>query len=1587
MITGSHRNVGVGVAAVVLLLFVGVTVPGAVADSESDFTVVSIDADDAVEANGDLTVTTTIVNQGDVNDTQTIRLTDGAENVKDSERISLDPGESTTLQLTWENVPDREREIRPEIKTNDTSESTVVTVLWSNFEVSEIQPETEKLVQGETFTPSATVRNTGTEGDSQDISLSIAGTEYRVEPGVEMEPEGVTTVTFPDVKPDLDPGTYEYTIESADDSADGTLEVTAAANIVVDSITGVYQDETAVIDAVVRNDDEIAGEQSVTLTVDEREIDAKTVALDPGESSQVRFTYDPESLPLNATVSTARDTASLSMGTVVVESIEGTLEDGTANVEAVIANQDTVGAEQTIEFEVDGEVAKTETVFLEGGERQTLTFAHDPESLPINVTAFTDIDAASVRIGGVNIEAGPTVHDATPDVMAVDGSVTLTYTAAGENLDAAELRVHGPDGSLVFTDTVSGGVNAEYTLAASDLATFVEGAYDVTLWVRDDFGGRDTDTLEGAFEATATFDTGPAVETVTPDQPTVGEPITVDYAVTGTNLDSATLRVENSAGTVVLERPVPIGVGQETFELTDLDPLLDGNYDVTLAVTDVFGNVFSDTQEKGFIGMATFDTGPSVDSVSPDVVQVDNTLTLGYSAAGTNIASASIQIRGPEGETVFDRVVPQGTGQQVEINPRNIDGIREGPHDVTVTMTDVFGNTETTTRENAFEMAPVYNPDDADFGTTPSSTDGVVATYTGVAGDFVTVSVSLNELDEAYIIIGGDRAEDGEQSGAPLDILHVSGSATFMINTRLVGTDRPSEQVYIPLEGSVTSYEHAFGSDTPVSEAGVFSDIAFETEGYEQAATSLLEFRAATDSGQQARPLQPGSEISMVIAGGDSLVVTEDGFPDARYPLDRATITLTQPEITDVTTYRLPTGNADEQSFALDPSEIQELEPSGISGLLGSATQTDTIAENDRLLIEVEASGLWGALLDSIGGSARVLGENPALIDARNFRTLLDRREGIRLEMVHTNDGKNVGKTEANLFGAPLDEVSIITEPPLGSTPLETSRFYILVDTRGTDPFTPELEGGERFDIRMSYLPPEEEPYRFKTVAPGVLPAPFDPIQYSLRPEVYPYLPSGTPIQEETATIDVEERTVEYNNTDGEGNPIVPNTAGARLSGTTTMAPGTNLPVSIIIDVRDESTKVEISDISIAPDGSFDVQTDLSMLDPGAEVDIQFRAYQKLLDERQLTVVDEEDLSGNFTITEFSAESVVTLEDTFVETSAVITNTGLSTDTQTVELVLDGDVVANETLELDPEERRVLNFDNALTGLDPGQYPLEVRTDDDFAGRILVVEEADSVFQVRNVTATTAVEDGQPVVDFETRIRNIGALNGTESIELLVNGTVAGERNTSLLSGAETGFTFENELSDLEVGNYTLTVRTQYNERSVNVTLEEPSANLTITNVSVAETVQANETIEPAIQITNTGTMRDSGTVTTRLDGEILDESLVTLGPGENGTVSVPQTLLDDGPGEYTLRIETRDDERTVEIVVEATDDQTDTETSDDDNRDETDDDSGDDGTSSDGTDGDDTDGPTGIAIGAGRRAAIAGTAVVGAVHVLGYWV
>jgi len=999
-----------------------------------------------------------------------------------------------------------------------------------------------------------------------------------------------------------------------------------------------------------------------------------------------------------------------------------------------------------------------------------------------------------------------------------------------------------------------------------------------------------------------------------------------------------------------------------------------------------------------------------VHDASPDLVQVDEDVTITYTADGPGVSDGDVEIvfTHSSGTTMtFSGAAGESVEQEISLAPHDL---RPGPYNVTVRIADGPADTE----EDAFEIAPLYDPSDADFTTSASSASDAVATYRSVAGDFVEVSVSLTDADEAYILVGGNRDADATGLSPPMDILHVSESTTFLINTRLVGTDRPSEEVYVATEGAVTSYAHDLGPDA--EPAGVFSGLRFETEDYEHVADTLAEFRAEAGLSPQVRPLQPG-HYSLVIGSGDSFILNDDGIPDPRYPLDRASIELTQPRLGDVTTYTVPTGNANDVQFRTDPERIEDLTPENVDTVLGMATQTDTITKGDRLLIEVEANGLYGALFDSAGTPSMLTGdEDPGLVTGEQFAQLLGRPEGISFTLEHTSSDANKKPIQFDLADADPDNVAIVLDPPYGPNTADMGKFYVLVDTREPSPFSQELEGGEQFRLTMSYESDAGERYRFASAGLDELSPPFDPVT-----EQFPYFTVRDTTFSQTASIGFEETFVEYDRTTASGQPVVTNTSGVTISGTTNLAPGSNLPVKLVVDVRHRPITVEATELSIGEDGSFSAQVDLSNIDATDDVDIQFWAYQELLDERRLEVVTSEDATSRFRIASFTTESIVRANETFVDLSATVENTGLLAGTETVELLIDGAVVAERTVELGPNEAKTFHFENATADMEPGEYAVEVRTPDDRAGKLLIIEESNSFFEVATMRANATRTSSGTQVDFSTTIVNSGVINGTGIVELVVDGETVAERPLGLPVGGSETFSFEETLADLGPGEYVLTVITPDDSNSVTLTVPGSRPTFNITALDATTTVQQGETLDVTAAIRNTGTVSGNGTVALWLTNASLDERVVELGPGNETTLAFENYTVERDPGEYTLTLTTPHDERTVTLVVEGESsngtadesDGDDSATSDSDDGDETDgdDSSGDesDGNDSDGDDsGDGTgqdesvesstdpggedgsddagDGAGFLGLAVGSRAVLGGTAIVGAIHVLGYW-
>ena len=957
---------------------------------------------------------------------------------------------------------------------------------------------------------------------------------------------------------------------------------------------------------------------------------------------------------------------------------------------------------------------------------------------------------------------------------------------------------------------------------------------------------------------------------------------------------------------------------------------------------------------SSFFAAPAVQADPSIHEVLPEHLQADEELQVTYTAEPVDPANSTVTLRaiGPDDEIGFEET-DIDSGSDIEHTvPRDVlQDLRPGNHDLVLEIEDESGKTETTTETNAFEVGTIVDTDSASFDE---------LSFAGIAGDFVEVSVSLDDVDEAYILFGGDRpAAEPNMLDTPVDVLHVDGSTTFIANTRLIGTDRPSEEVYSPIDGTVTSYAHELGPDAEPD--GVFEDVRFENPEGERIAETLKEFRAESTGGVQPGPLEAG-RYSLVVGEGPAIVVRDDGIADPLFPFDRANIELTEPEIGEFNVSWLPEGNADQVGYEPDSDDLEELDPGDIDSLLDQAIESNTMAVDDRLLLEIEATGIWGAVVDTVheGG---VDDEQEELLSPAQFGDFFDLPEGIELTIEQQNVARNEPTTEFELFEADTSDVSYFTEPVLGTEILDLERFYIVVDTRIPGGVTEQLEDGDEFDITFS-VDGGDDYYDFSDITNSFKPDPFDPADGSQ----FPYF-DGKELREETLSII--DRELAYDRTGSDGRPVVTNATGQTISGTTTLHPESS-PIDIIIDQRFPPVTVESEDVTLDANGSFEIETDLSGIEADSDVDIQYRLFEATFDERSLHVLESEDEFAQFEVTELTTDSQLVDEEAVGEVTAEITNTGPLAGNETVSLAIDGTVQENKTLALDVEESETVTFDTA-SELGPGEHPITVETLTDSESQLLVVEDPSPVFTVANLTAEAPVVEGtlEPVLNMT--VANEGLIAGSETVEIAIdNETVTtedveiGPGGTEMLVSEGTETEFGDAVEALEPGEYTVTVTTPNETAHTTMVRESVGGTFEITDLSADSPVEVDEPISISLSVEHPGEQATTETIAIQFDGEPVTSESVELEPGETTTVETAHDGSSE-PGEYTVTATTATDEEETTVVVEESPADEDEPSEESPPTEEPDDDI------------------FGLALTPGR--VLGGTALIGAVYVLGYWV
>jgi hypothetical protein len=838
---------------------------------------------------------------------------------------------------------------------------------------------------------------------------------------------------------------------------------------------------------------------------------------------------------------------------------------------------------------------------------------------------------------------------------------------------------------------------------------------------------------------------------------------TISYTADGPDVDTVEITVTDPNGDLIDNTPKVVTSGsnqQTTVTFPTRKNLVEGKYDVRLEVEDDFGGQTSTQQSSAFIVPNTnkrpvVKSGPKINNITNTFVRAEEKVTINYSAAGRNVTNVILNVTDRNGDSVGStpKSVPAGVGQETTVTLPTRNSLVDDEYIVRLKLEDKFGRQATALRPNAFRVADIRRTD----STNEFSQDS----YRSPAGDFVQVEFST-DFDEAFLLIGGDK-QDGEANlQNHIDILHVTGDTDFVINTRLVGTDRPSEDVYIPIEGDVTSYAHSSigaAAGPQKRENTVFESVRFEGD-----ASSLAEFREQLGFTSRGAPLQ-ADRYRLVAGGTGTVMIRDQNIPDLRRPIDRSNLVLTQPELRDVNTYVLPAGSANElDQFAEDQDSLSA---DDLGSLLDDATESDYISHGDRILVEVKATGMYGASLDGIVDNGVINGdsEDPGNIPADKIGQLNSRHEGVEVSLgTKRYAGANHGGSELQFEGMSNSEIYVLpddttdqwsteNESLVGDTPTIGGAYFI-IDTRGTNPFDNRPRENDILKFEVEYQSPDGERFQYDdySIANGDQPNPFNPdiIEPEDGVEHFPYFGDSETTVRANSSFEVLEPTVRYDRTTPDGDLVVPAESDGKVTGFTSIAPGSDVSIQFIESERPNQELVTIEDVDIEDDRLFTAEADFSQLDPSQRVEVEFYSNGRLVDNRVIdkrgaTVVNNFENPAQFNITSAPESVAVEQRGSLGAINATINNTGSISGRKLVEFRVDNETISEESVFLSAGTNTTRDLSDRFVTLPAGEYPYTISTEDDILTGQLTVTAPESGTEITNTQNATSGTNSSPV--------------------------------------------------------------------------------------------------------------------------------------------------------------------------------------------------------------------------------------------------
>ncbi|WP_157884782.1 hypothetical protein [Halorubrum aethiopicum] len=422
-----------------------------------------------------------------------------------------------------------------------------------------------------------------------------------------------------------------------------------------------------------------------------------------------------------------------------------------------------------------------------------------------------------------------------------------------------------------------------------------------------------------------------------------------------------------------------------------------------------------------------------------------------------------------------------------------------------------------------------------------------------------------------------------------------------------------------------------------------------------------------------------------------------------------------------------------------DPESDSGIE--SIGSLRSAGLERSAVTKGDRLVIGVEAAGIWGAMShladDRDAGPVTAGGNATGAILA----DLLTAEEGIRLRIEQTNRPNHatpIGPDE-------LEDATLIFESAneLESAPDDPTagRLYLVIDTSDGNAIGDRLDPGEEYRVEFGLEGVDGERYRFAE-DPGAVDA--DPpfaaasVGDDGTPEQFPYLSTDETGVSAEATFSVEERYLRYDHVTDDGEILVD---GEGVTGTTTLLPATELTAVFAYD-GGETPRTSESTVRIDDGGNFSVDPGIGEAKPGDRLTVDLYADSIPYDSRTAIVVADAEEPDRLRLANETTDLNVTRGDTLSELSVTVRNAGVVENRELLSLdVAGGELYEERYVTVAPDEPENETFDGTTVDLDPGTYSYTLAIDGDETTGTLRVEPDPAVTQIDDGTDGGEADD------------------------------------------------------------------------------------------------------------------------------------------------------------------------------------------------------------------------------------------------------